>query len=313
MMIRKLKTYHMTTEDIGRYGFKPIDGPMRLVDTEEVKDPKAADAFVCSLPLREHTPPVMPFDLPKRIIEDFGIDERRFVAFDCSDDEWSDHGNSPQAMYVRCNLKPWMRKEMPRSIPWFWPVEDYKECIPVPSQGFTYDVSGHMWLSGGTRKAACESVLDTQGLKPDIAMYPNFTGYVYHLPEGIEKRKKFRVSMQNARVSLCPLSIRFVFPYRFYEAMSAARVPVLICDGAQFPFAEKIPYEQFSLIIPDGEVNHTGAIIKKFLETTSDEQLIKMGQMARHYWETFLNRDNQSQLWTMAITEKLMQDGLFNA
>jgi len=311
-MIRKLRTYHMTTDDISKYGFKPIDGPMRLMNTEEVTNPKEADAFICPLPLREHTPPVMPYDLPRRIIEDFGIDERRFVAFDCSDDEWSDHGNSPLAMYVRCNLKPWMRKEMPRSIPWFWPVENYKECMPLPEQGFTYDVSGHMWISGGTRKEACESCLRTSGLKNDIEMYKNFTGYVYHLPEGIEKRKKFRTSMQHSRLSLCPKSIQFVFPYRYYEAMSAARVPVLICDGCQFPFADKIPYQEFSLIIPESEILHTGTVIQQFLATHNDEQLIEMGKKARHYWELYLNRDNQSDLWTMAITEKLMQDGLFS-
>lgn len=310
--MRKLTTYHMTAEDIAKYGFKPIDGPIRLADTLEVTNPKEADAFICPLPLREHTPPVMPFDLPKRIIEDFGIDERRFVAFDCSDDEWSDHGAAPQAMYIRCNLKPWMRKEMPRSIPWFWPVENYAECIDVPPQGFTYDVSGHMWISGSIRAQACSSVLDTPGLKPDIKMFKNFTGYVYHLPEGIEKRKNFRDSMRNSRLSLCPLSIWNVFPYRYYEAMSAGRVPVLICDGAQFPWPNKIPYHEFSLFISNDQVAQTGTIIQKFLAEHSDEQLIAMGKKARNYWNTYLNRDVQSVLWTMAVTERLEQDGLFN-
>lgn len=307
-----IKTYHMSNKDIEKYGFKPIDGPIRLTGTEEVSDPKKADAVICPLPLREHTPPIMPFNLPKQIIKDLGIDERRFVAFDCSDDEWSDHGGSPQAMYIRCNLKPWMRNEMPRSIPWFWPVENYAECIPVPEGGFKNDVSGHMWISGGTRKNACESCLKTDNLKSDIRMFSNFTGYVYHLPEGIEKRKNFRISMQNARVCLCPMSIKYVFPYRFYEAMSAGRVPVLICDQCQFPFLDKIPYHEFSLIIPEGDVSRTGEIIRQFIATHSDEELIAMGQKARMYWEKWLDRDRQSELWTFAVTEKLWRDGLLN-
>lgn len=305
-----IKTYHVKWDELKQFGYERIDGPISLANTLEVGSPKDADAVVVPVPLRDHTNPILHWEVAKKIIDYLGVDERRTVWFDCSDDEWTDHGLVPNAMYIRCNLKPFMKREMPNSIAWFWPVENYKECIPVPEGGFKYDVSGHMWISGGCRKNSCESLLNTPELKCDIQMFSNFTGYVYHLPEGIEKRKNFRISMQNSRLALCPISIPSVFPYRYYEAMSAARVPILVGDDFGFPFAEHIDYDEFTIRVPVEQCHNMGGKIRSFLNNHSDAEIIKLGLKARKAWETWLDRDNQSALWSIAVEERLKKNGL---
>ncbi len=305
-----LKTYHVKWEELKQFGYDPISGPIRLTNTEEVPTAKEADAVIVPVPLREHTPPTLNWNIAKSIVDYLGVDQRRTVWFDCSDDEWTDHGLLPNAMYIRCNLKPFMKREMPNSIAWFWPVENYKECIEVPQGGFKYDISGHMWISGNVRQNSCESMLSTQGLNCDIRMFKNFTGYVYALPEGIEKRKNFRISMRESRLCLCPISIPSVFPYRYYEAMSAARVPILIGDDFSFPFAEHINYDEFTIKVPVDRCHTVGPFIKDWLAHHSDEEIIAMGQKGRKAWETWLDRDFQSGLWTVAVEERLKKNGL---
>ncbi len=306
-----LRVYNMTDEDIAIFGHKRVDGPFRLtVNVEIVKTPKEADVVTCPMPLREHTPPVLDWRTVRDVIEWAGVDERRLAFADCSDDEWTDHGMAKWPMYIRCNLKPFMLREMPNSIPWWWPVEDYKECVDVPEGGFKHDVSGHMWISGNVRKNSCESMLATPGLDCDIKMFNNFTGYVYDLPEGIEKRKNFRISMRDARVSLCPISIPSVFPYRYYEAMSAGRAAILVGDDFNFPFTDKINYDEWTLRIPVSDCHRMGPIVKAWMASHTDKDFVQMGQRARLAWQTWLHRDNQSALWAVAIEDRLRKNGL---
>ena len=304
-----MKSYHLTIQDLHRWKVSTIpSGPLRLDGTVEVATPREADVVVVPLPFRE-TDNLTP-QLLQRIVSDLGIDERRITAFDCSDFNADASRTNPGAMLIRCNLKSWMKQKMPRSIAWPWPVEDFSECIPVPEGGFKYDVSGHMWASSRTRTNACKNVTRTLGRRADIATYTDFTGYIYDTPEGVRRRREFRRSMRESRLALCPQSIPEVFPYRFWEAMSAGRVPVLLCDGCQFPWMNKVRYEDFSLIIPEAQAADSGSIIRDWLSKHDDACVTAMGRYARTCWEDWLDSRKWSTLWTVAIEERLRTDGL---
>ena len=306
-----LKSYHISQEYLAKWGMKIPDGRFRLNNTSEVSDVKEADVVVFPMPMRDCTPPILDPHTFSKIIDDLGVDQRRVALFDCSDDTWNSiHTDKTQCMFIRCNMRPWWIQQMSNGIPWFWPVENYQECVEVSEGGFKYDVSARMWLSTGERRFACESI-QSGLLKVDCETYRDFTGYVYYEPEGIRRRKEFRRSMKESRMSLCPLSIKCVFPYRFYEAMSAGRMAILICDGAQFPFANKIDYDKCMLRIPDSEAANTGALVRRFLDKTPEAELIERGLYARRMWEEWLNRDKQEALFTIAIEEKLRQNGLY--
>jgi hypothetical protein len=180
----------------------------------------------------------------------------------------------------------------------------------MPVDGFKYDVSFHGWVSSSvTRFEASQACLDEASLKCDMARYPDFTGAIYYTGEGTRRRAEFRRSMKESRIALCPESIPGDFPYRFFEAMSAGRVPVLVGADQVFPFADEIPYADFSLVIHRGESSLTGKYVARYLRDTSDEELVHKGRMARGYWEQFLNRERWLELHTYVVKKKLKEFG----
>src|SRR5678815_135060 len=125
-------------------------------------------------------------------------------------------------------------------------------CIrdSLPTSGFESDISFHGWVtSHATRRQSTSSCMATN-LKCDFALYKDFTGYLDGKPEGIARRARFRDSMRRSRLALCPESISGVFPYRFWEAMSAGRVPFLVGSDFIWPFEEEIPFADFTLTCP---------------------------------------------------------------
>lgn len=304
-----MKCYKFTLDDLKPFNITALDDALRPTGVELVADMRAADFFILPVPLRDTT---MPPSLLHEIINYFKIDERRLAIFDCSDFE-ADYGQTnPNCMFIRCNgSKGWMKQKMPRTIVWPWPVEDFSECIPVPNGGFKYDVSAHMWVtSSNVRRHSCDSVVATFGSRADTALYSDFCGYIYYEPEGIRRRKEFRRSMRESRLSLAPSSIHSVFPYRFFEAMSAARVPVLLCSHYWLPWPGQIDWDACVIRLDVQDAKNAGPLIKDWLSKHSDAEIIEMGKRGRKYWEDWLDSRKWNDLFAIAIEESLRAEGL---
>jgi len=289
-----VKQYVFKPSDIGRESWP--SGELRLEGIEITDDPTVADLFVCPGAL-------FLFAGDKSALEKFPYikgKESRLICFDVSDHE--DIFTTKDAMLIRCNLRKWMLEAHPHSLSFAGPVEDYAECIEVPEQGFKYDVSFQGWLSSDARKTAAASC-NVPELKCDFAAYSDFTGYLKaDDPELARRRSEFRRSMRESRLALCPESIPGVFPYRFFEACSAGRVPILICSGHVFPFADQIPYSEFIIEIPSTDAHTAASVAIEFLKTHSDAELIEMGLKARHYWEKFLD----CRLWPKTMSDAVV-------
>lgn len=291
---RLLKQYIYPASSIGLPEWP--SGTLRLEGIEVTEDPTQADVFTVPGALTQLFPNT---DSLYRLPYLRG-NEARHVFFDCSD-------NEPlyglPCMFIRCNTRPWYFEKDPNTISWPWPVESYDECFDVPEGGFKYDLSFQAWLSSDCRKIAAKSCKETPGLNLDFSLYDNFTGYIWESSEGLRRRKEFRRSMKESRVMLCPESIPGVFPYRFFEAMSAARVPLLIGTGFVFPWKDEIPYAQFSLQI--NSANRAGEAALDLVRKHSDSDLIDMGRMARKYWERWLDSRKWPALHAEAVLKKM--------
>lgn len=261
-------------------------------------NPVEADIFVCPGPLMLFQDPAMLDRFPY-----MSGRETHHVFFDVSDYE---PVYSKPCLFIRCNTRDWYLHSDPNTISWAWPVENYAECIDVPEGGFKFDVSFQGWLSSDARKAAVESCRQSD-LKFDIAGYPDFCGYIYDQPEGIRRRAEFRRSMRESRVCLCPESIPGVFPYRFFEAMSAGRVPLLVGSSFMLPFADEIPYSEFSLFVPSSRAIDAADAVRRLIGGCSDAQIVEMGLKARQYWLRFLNRDDWPRTMSYAVCKKLIE------
>ncbi len=290
-----MKAYTYRPEEIGLLAWP--SGELRLEGSIPVTDPAEADVFIvpgCLRLFNERGLGILPY---------FKQYEEKHAILDVSDDWINAIGT--KAMILRCNMRSWMWAGDPNSVSLAWPVEDYaSDCMELPEGGFKYDVSFQGWLSTDTRRQAAESCMQSY-LKKDIACYSDFCGYIYDKPEGIRRRAEFRRSMRESRIALCPESIPGVFPYRYFEAMSAGRVPMLVASDYVFPFREDIRYEDFSILVSRADASFAGAIALDFIRTHSDEQLIEVGRMARQAWVQWLNSADWPRLHALAVARKL--------
>lgn len=291
-----LRQYIYKPEQAGLTAWPP--GELRLPGLEVVNSPSSADIFVCPGDRRLFR---STDDLSNRL-QFFRQNPARHVFFDCCED-WMVF-NSP-AVFIRCNTLKHFFDSDPNTISWPWPVESCGECVPVPSEGFTFDISFHGWIkSHPAREIATEACLGTSGIIFDYSGYRDFFGYLKEgNPEYWRRRIAYRDSLRRSRVALCPQSIVGIFPYRFYEAMSAGRIPILVGEDFSYPFADEIPYGQFSLELPTATPN-LGQVILNFIRSHSDSEIIAKGQLARHYWEHYLDRDQWPRLMQYAVEKK---------
>lgn len=272
-------------------------GTLRLDGIEVTEDPNAADVFVCPGPLLLFQNPT---DLDR--FPYIAGREERHIFFDCSD--YDTIYTRKNCIFIRCNLKRFMLEAHPHSIAWPWPVDDFSAVVPVPESGFKFDVSFQGWISSEARRLSVASVINS-GLNVDVAQYSDFCGYIYETGEGKRRRKEFRRSMQESRIALCPESIPGCLPYRFYEAMSAARVPLLVGSDYNLPFTDEIPYSSFSIVCPRDRAETAGQVATEFLKSHTDEQIIEMGILARYWWKRLLDSRDWPQLHSYAVQNKL--------
>ncbi len=300
-----MKQYVFKPSDLGRESWP--SGELRLEGIEKTDDPSLADIFVLPASLTNFVgdPDALgrlPFIKGK---------EDRLVAFDVSDHETM-FPAVRDAILIRCNTRPWYFSHHPNTISYAWPVQDFSDCVNVPETGFKFDVSFQGWLSSETRIKATRSCRENSDLKSDIATYSDFAGYLtdknsptYSPQEWDRRWNEHKRSMRESRVVLCPESIPGVFPYRFLESLSAGRVPLLVGTDFVFPFSDRIPYSQFILTLPREHAANAGALIREFIRTTADEQIIEMGRKARHYWKAYLDSADWPRTMAMAVREKL--------
>ncbi|HTK88445.1 MAG TPA: exostosin family protein, partial [Nitrospiraceae bacterium] len=247
-------------------------GELRLAGSIPVDDPKDADVFVCpgNLSLfwngRDGLDHKKMYQLPY-----LKGNEARHVFLDISDNFRKACGLP--CMFIRCDVRSWMLKDDPNTIQFAWPVEDFAECIDLPAGGFLDDVSFHGWLSSDARKIAAESCASarTRGLRANLALYRDFYGYIEKTPEGYRRRAEYVHSLRNSRMALCPESIPGVLPYRFFEAMSAARMPVLVGTDYVLPFEDEIPYDDFCLFVDTDKAATVADVIQAAVKYTSDQ------------------------------------------
>lgn len=299
-----MNIYVYSPAEAGLVGDWP-SGQLRL-DGTITTNPEQADVFVVPGALHMFR---NPWELDRLAF--MRGKESRHVFFHCSDDE-TKYGK--ECLFIRCNTRPWNLESDPNTISWPWPVEDYLECVDLPADGFKYDVSFQGWNWSDVRKASIASCGESK-LKCDIAAYPNFSGYLtspdhptYDLKENDRRRREFRRSMKESRVALCPESIPGVFPYRFFEAMSAARMPVLVGSDFVFPFADEIPYKDFCLTVSRHNAGVTANYISALINEMPDSFFIECGKRARYYWDNYLNGAKWAALMTYAVEKALTRE-----
>lgn len=285
-----MRVYYYSPLEAGLVEFP--SGLMRLADSEEVTDPDKADVFVLPAILRHVGParfPQLPY-LAGR--------ERRHVAWNLAEDVKIHYPCGP--LYLRADATRALVNACSSVQGWPWPVDDLYAGQPAE---FEYDVVFQGWASTPLTGAVCEAV-KASGLKCHISIHNFFYGYHYYDPAYEHYRHSFIRTLRASRLSLVPRSIPDgVVRYRFYEAMSAGRVPVHFCDGRVLPFKDRIDYNRCTVHIPEANAARAGAIIKDWLTQHSDDEIRAMGEYGRASWQRWLNPAKWNDLFTEAVRD----------
>lgn len=195
-------------------------------------------------------------------------------------------------------------KMMPYVIPWPWPVDDLLAHTKL--DGFQYDVVFQGQTVQGGEKVLLDSIQNA-GLNVHVRRNPSFYGtMLWGAPEKAQLHHEFLATLSAARLSLCHRSnSRGVVRYRFYEAMSMGRVPVLFCDDCVLPFSNRIDYACCSVLLKESDVPHAGEVLKAWLAKHKDEEIVEMGKYGRLMWERWLKRERWGEIVEAVVRERL--------
>ena len=305
------KVYFYTDEEVGtpwlgpdadritHEDFEPFPEPRfnwcAFPSFEPTEDPKQADIFV----VRQRLPTVADKiqELPY-----MQSNEERHVFFDLRDDYTEFPVNS---IFIRGSTTKRMMEANPNSISWPWPTEDFGTHMPTPSGGWQYDV-GFMGQAKQVAHSAMASIT-AAGLSHRFQINNTFWPHICEQDKlaGENLRRVFLENMQAGRLSLCPMTLDGVIRYRLYEAMSMARVNVLLCDNCVLPMQDKIDWPKYIIPSREQDAGDAGPILDDWLGRHSDKEIWEMGLAAREMWVKWLWRGNWEKNVDLVVRERL--------
>ena len=265
---------------------------------EETKDPGKADVFI----MRQRLIWVSEGQI--RSLPYLKGNQRRHVFFDLGSDSnpkcYRDFPDIP-AIFLRAVCSKSMLAQNPTTVAWPWPVDDLQDYVKLPAGGFKYDVV----FQGQRRERALLESVQRANLDVHLRQVSGFYGTMPYGAPKAKLRREFLETMASARLSLCYRTFSGIVRYRFYEAMSMGRVPVLFCDDCVLPHSDRIDYGRCSLQLREHDASKAGNLLANWLKQHSDEEIAEMGQYGRAMWERWLKRENWDKVTEVIVKERL--------
>lgn len=275
---------------------------------DETTDPNDADIFVVRqrlIWLTERQIWELPFLCPdtyrQHVFFDLGSDGRK----EC----FRDFPDLP-AIFFRAAANKHMLRGTPTTVPWAWPVDDFKELASEPVGGFQYDIV-YQGQDAATARHTATAVVDVlRDSKLDLEMHlvitPGFYGNMPNSQDRVRLRNTFLDTLHFGRLSLVPGCHSLgVTRYRFYEALSMGRVPVSIEDNGELPFEDRIKYERCALFVRESDIPRIDTILQAWLAAHSDQEIIEMGRYGRRMWKRWLDRARWAEIIAEIVRERL--------
>lgn len=97
---------------------------------------------------------------------------------------------------------------------------------------------------------------------------------------------RFRQHLDQCRFIACPRG-NGLSSLRFFEALAWGRIPILIADDTALPLEGVIPYHEFVVRVPEGDVENWGLWVEDFLTLHPDlERASKLAAETSRRWFT---------------------------
>jgi hypothetical protein len=128
-----------------------------------------------------------------------------------------------------------------------------------------------------------------------------------------EFREEFIKSID---INLFNLSIRGVgnYSFRFYEIISAGRIPVLIDTLCPLPMEDKINYDDFCVIVNHSDLKNTPDIIASWYKSKTNKQLVESQKKAKKVFKenldfiVFFDKFFKNEIFQIIDEKKIRKD-----
>lgn len=137
------------------------------------------------------------------------------------------------------------------------------------------------------RKIISESLKSYTGINHLL----DTTSYMYYYNDYETQKKRlelYKESLKKSVTIICPRGYG-LSSLRFYESMSAGRIPVVIADGFVPPFENDIDYNSFCIFIPESKAAECPRLIHKWLTDTKPADIVAKCRASRYAFQTCLS------------------------
>jgi hypothetical protein len=185
-----------------------------------------------------------------------------------------------ESVCFRASIRRSCRDDRAVAIP--YAVEDLISQTHFDPSRIRYDATFAGFVgcpvSGPVRRQVIASLAKTTRIRTFVSPAERFHGHQKDA-ERLERRELFLKSLAESWMVVCPRGAG-VNTYRFFEALSMGRIPVLISDDCLLPFEDRIDYDAFILRIPEKDAEHSADIIAQWLASQTTETLLARCRLA---------------------------------
>lgn len=155
------------------------------------------------------------------------------------------------------------------------------------------------------RKRVIEALRKSHAVETNFIIRKFYSGH----------RKTIKMPPEQARVEYienlrnCDLALVVKgagnFSFRFYEALSAGRVPLFVDTDCVLPLGNIIDYTKFVLFVDYKDIDRMGEIVSEFYGKISDEEFFVMQKTAREAFDGCLRADKFFEI--MFLSGKILE------
>jgi hypothetical protein len=161
----------------------------------------------------------------------------------------------------------------------------FKQAVRV-LRGDREKATGHR-----LRRQAMSSLNRSGVVQTDFIPQPQYYGGA-HAAKGdravVQKlREQFVRNMMDTDYTLCVRGAGN-FSIRFYETLSAGRIPILINTRCVLPFADRIDWRKHCVVVEESELRRAGDAVASFHSRLSAAQFHDLQAENRRLWEEWL-------------------------
>lgn len=142
------------------------------------------------------------------------------------------------------------------------------------------------------RKKAIKYLTRSSVVKSNFTIRNFYSGHTETIRGDSRKiRQEFIDNMRNSDYTLC-VKGDGNFSYRFFEALSLGRIPLLVDTECALPLEDIIDYKEFCVFVDYRDLSKIGEILRKFHDNLDKEQFVMMQKKAREVFENYFRIDS---------------------